>query len=81
MTIPTCARLERAGNLELSNIPLARRLVMSKTLELSVLDDEELMDVVGGCYSPCEPRHNPCERCGDDFRLDIDINVDVVICL
>jgi len=54
---------------------------MSKTLELSVLDDEELMDVVGGCYSPCEPRHNPCEPCGDDFRLDIDINVDVVICL
>jgi len=81
MTMPTCARLERAGNLELSNIPLARRLVMSNTLELRVLDDDELMDVVGGCNSPCEPRYNHCESHGDDFRLDIDINVDVVICL
>jgi hypothetical protein len=81
MTMPTCARLERAGNLELSNIPLARRLVMSNTLELRVLDDDELMDVVGGCNSPCETRYNHCESRGDDFRLDIDINVDVVICL
>jgi hypothetical protein len=64
----------------LSDIPLARRLVMSKTLELSVLDDEELMDVVGGCDSPCEERRNPCDCRGDDFRLDIDIDVDVVIC-
>jgi len=54
---------------------------MSNTLELRVLDDDELMDVVGGCNSPCEPRYNHCESHGDDFRLDIDINVDVVICL
>jgi hypothetical protein len=81
MTMPTCARLERAGNLELSNIPLARRLVMSNTLELRVLDDDELIDVVGGCNSPCEPKYYPCARRDDDCRLDIDINVDVVICL
>ena len=81
MTMPTCARLERAGNLELSNIPLARRLVMSNTLELRVLDDDELVAVVGGCNSPCEPKYNPCGRRDDDFHLDIDINVDVVLCL
>jgi hypothetical protein len=70
----------------LSNIPLARRLVMSNTLELRVLDDEELMDVVGGCnspcaprYNPCAPRYNPCERHDDDFCIDI--HVDVAICL
>jgi hypothetical protein len=80
MTMATCARLERAGNLELSNIPLARRLVMSNTLELRVLDDVELMSVVGGCNSECQPQKNPCERC-DDEGLDIAINVDVVICL
>jgi hypothetical protein len=79
--MPTCARSERAENLELSNIPLARRLVMSKTLELHVLDDEELVDIVGGCCSPCQPKFNHCERGDDDFRLDIDINVDVAICL
>ena len=54
---------------------------MSKTLELRVLDDEELLDVVGGCYSPCRPQCNPCDRGDDDFRLDVDINIDVVICL
>jgi hypothetical protein len=55
---------------------------MSNTLELRVLDDDELIDVVGGCNSsPCEPKYNPCARRDDDFRLDIDINVDVVLCL
>jgi len=80
MTMATCARLERAGNLELSNIPLARRLVMSNTLELRVLDDEELMSVVGGGSTDCQPQKNPCERCDDD-GLDIAINIDVVVCL
>jgi hypothetical protein len=73
--------VERTGNLELSNIPLARRLVMSNTLELRVLDDEELMDVVGGCKSQCEPQYNPCGCHDDDFHLDIDIKIDVVFCL
>ena len=54
---------------------------MSNTLELRVLDDEELMDVVGGCNSQCEPQYNPCECHDDDFRLDIDIKIDVVFCL
>lgn len=53
---------------------------MSNTLELRVLDDEELMSVVGGGGTDCQPRKNPCERC-DDEGLDIAINVDVVICL
>lgn len=80
MTVPTCAWFERAGNLELSNIPLARRLVMSNTLELRVLDDEELMDVVGGCPSHCQQQYNSCEHQGDDCRIDLDIKVELVLC-
>jgi hypothetical protein len=50
---------------------------MSNTniLELSTLDDEELMDIVGGC-PPCspQPRCRPQPRCGG-------IEVGIVICL
>jgi hypothetical protein len=79
MTMPTCAGLERAGNLELSNIPLARRLVMSNTLELRVLDDEELLDVVGGCEQPCKSQcYQRCESRKPCFELEL--NVCVAIC-
>jgi hypothetical protein len=82
MTKPTCGSLEKAGNLELSNIPLARRLVMSnaKTLELRTLEDDELLDVVGGCETTCHPErcYSPC---GGGLDVDIDINVFVGICL
>jgi hypothetical protein len=80
MTMPTCTGPENAGNLELSNIPLARRLVMSntKTLELRTLDDEELLDVVGGCQSQCQPNCSPCD---DHLNVDIDIDIDVDLCL
>ena len=41
---------------------------MSNTniLELRTLDDEDLMDIVGGCCPPCQPKcppPPPC-RCG-----------------
>ena len=53
---------------------------MSNTLELRTLDDDELMDVVGGCPSQCQQKYNPCEHQGDDCRLDLDIHVDLVVC-
>jgi hypothetical protein len=45
---------------------------------LRSLDDQALMDVVGGggsCYHPCESR----EQCGGG--LEIRIDVDVSLCL
>jgi len=50
----------------------------TKTLELRTLDDEELLDVVGGCQSQCQPKCSPCD---DDLNVDIDINIDVDLCL
>ena len=52
----------------------------TKTLELRTLDDEELLAVVGGCQSQCQPKSSPCER-DDDLNVDIDINIDVDLCL
>jgi hypothetical protein len=49
---------------------------MSKTLKLPTLDDEELLDVVGGCgnhcYHPCRPCEpcEPCRPCGG-FECEI----------
>ena len=55
----------------------------AKTVELRTLEDEELLDVVGGCCRPCEPRHcySPCgdDRCG--FGIGIDVNVFVGVFL
>jgi hypothetical protein len=51
----------------------------AKTLELRTLDDEELLDVVGGCDNGCQPRR--CEPCDDDLDIDIDVHVDLVICV
>lgn len=52
----------------------------TKTLELRTLDDEELLDVVGGGQSQCQPQCSPCER-DDNLNVDIDINIDVDLCL
>jgi hypothetical protein len=49
-----------------------------ETLELRTLDDEELMGVVGGCDSSCQPQR--CfSRCGGG--IDINVDIDVHICL
>jgi hypothetical protein len=66
MTLLTCAAGINVGILELINSHKARRPVMEKTLELISLDDEELLEVTGGCrrgggcYQPCEPCWSPC---------------------
>jgi hypothetical protein len=50
----------------------------TQTLGLRTLDDEELLDVVGGCESPhrCQPQpcQRPCQPCGE-------LEVIVVVCL
>ena len=50
----------------------------TKTLELRTLDDEELLDVVGGGQSQCQPSCSPCD---DHLNVDIDINIDVDLCV
>jgi hypothetical protein len=44
---------------------------MEKTLELISLDDDELLDVVGGCKQHCNPcEEKPCSSpCGGGFGL------------
>jgi hypothetical protein len=58
----------------------------TKLLELRTLDDEDLMDVVGGgCQgqSQCQPQCQPQPKCYAQpcGGLDVDINVCVSICL
>jgi hypothetical protein len=70
MTLLTCAAGISVGILELINSHKARRPVMEKTLNLVSLDDEELLDVVGGgCgRSYCQPK--PCEQpCGGEQQV------------
>lgn len=56
---------------------------MSNTniLELRTLDDEDLMDIVGGCGQPCQPAPSchPRSRCQQPPCGGVDI--EVVICV
>jgi hypothetical protein len=56
---------------------------MSNTniLELRTLDDEELMDIVGGCQPQCAPRPRCQPRCQPCGGIDIDIDISVSLCL
>jgi hypothetical protein len=66
MMVLTCNARLKTVILKLINSHKARRPVMEKTLELISLDDEELLEVTGGCrrgggcYQPCEPCWSPC---------------------
>jgi hypothetical protein len=52
----------------------------AKTLELRTLDDEELLDVVGGCGDHCDYHHDDdCDR--DHDRCDFDFDFSCCFCL
>jgi hypothetical protein len=72
---------KRPGTWNGRNFHLARRPVMSNmnTLELSTLDDEDLMDIVGGCGESRSCYTPPCERRQECYRPPCEVAVVLVL--